>query len=188
MESRRSELLDGVVTYIANTGLSDLSLRPLATKVGTTARLLIYHFDSKSQLINDVLDEIHTRLQRSFLLEAQQRDRRVAPIRAFWDWAVKSANIKYLKVLYELQVLAAQCPKTYGKHLKRNSAKWLELIQSALPDAEHTLASATLYCAVFDGLMLELLSTWDRKRTSDALDHFVVMAAHFRDRRSKARQ
>src|SRR5271155_5719078 len=46
----RAELLESVVDYVLDAGLTDLSLRPLAGAVGTSPRTLLYHFGSKEEL------------------------------------------------------------------------------------------------------------------------------------------
>ena len=53
---------------------------------------------------------------------------------------------------------------------------WLELIQAALPEPHRDSALATLFCAVFDGLFIEWMSTNDRERTTSAIDLFVQFA------------
>ena len=48
---RRVKLLDEVADYILSNGLADLSLRPLATAINTSPRMLLYFFGSKERLI-----------------------------------------------------------------------------------------------------------------------------------------
>jgi len=178
MATRKQELLDALIAYLVKHGLADLSLRPMAAEAGTSARLLIFHFGSKEQLLAEVLAEMHGRLQRSFgaLLAAEPKPRKVPLLRAFWDWATAGENYDYHRLLYQLQLLAAQNPKVYGRYLKQNSLTWLELIQPVLPKAQQTPGFATLYGAVFDGLFIELMSTGDRRRVNAALEEFIALA------------
>jgi len=175
MATRKEELLDALIRYLQRHGLADLSLRPMAAATGTSARLLIFHFRSKERLLAEVLAEMHARLQRSFAeqLAAKPVPRRVPLLRAFWDWAVSDENYDYHRLLYQLQILAAQNPKTYGRYLKQNSMSWLKLIQPALPPSQRTAAFATLYGAVFDGLFIELMSTGDKRRVTRSLEEFI---------------
>lgn len=178
MQTRKAELLDALIAYLLRHGLADLSLRPMAAATGTSARLLIFHFRSKERLLTEVLGEMQARLQRSFteLLAAKPAPRRVPLLRAFWDWAVSGDNYDYHRLLYQLQILAAQNPKTYGRYLKQNSLSWLKLIQPALPPSQRTAAFATLYGAVFDGLFIELMSTGDKRRVTRSLEEFIRLA------------
>ena len=59
----RQQLLDRTIEYVAAHGMSDLSLRELATGVGTSHRMLIYHFGSREGLVAAIVTAI----------EAQQR-------------------------------------------------------------------------------------------------------------------
>jgi AcrR family transcriptional regulator len=157
----------------------------MAAAVGTSARLLIFHFGSKERLLLEVLGELQSRLQRSLgaLLE-QPSPPRCAPLRLFWDWALKDANFAQLRVLYQLHILATQDHKIYGRFLKRNSLNWLESIQSVLKPSQRSPALATLFVAVFDGLFIEVMGTGDRRRASAAIDQFIAMARkHTRARR-----
>jgi hypothetical protein len=120
---------------------------------------------------------MQARLQRSLgdLLD-EPRPPQSAPLRLFWDWAMKDANFAQLRVLYQLHILAAQDPKSYGRYLKRNSLNWLESVQAILQPAQRSPALATLIVAVFDGLFIEVMSSGDRRRASAAIDDFIAMA------------
>lgn len=178
MPTRKQELLDALIAYLVKHGLADLSLRPMAAAVGTSARLLIFHFGSKERLLIEVLAEMQGRLQRSFaaFLEATPGSRQAPLLQVFWDWATTGVNYDYHRLLYQLHILAAQNPRVYGRYLKRNSKTWLELIQPVLPKAQQTPGFATLYGAVFDGLFIELMSTGDRRRVHAALQEFIKLA------------
>lgn len=184
MQTRKEILTGELVGYLLEHGLSDLSLRPLADALGTSARLLIYHFESKEGLLTEVLDRMQTRLRMSLggMIErrAAQSER---PLKLFWDWAIADENYPYLKLLYELQILAVQNPAAYGQYLQRNASNWSELIATALPEAERTPAMVTLLGAVFDGLFLELMSTGDKKRTTQAVQQFIRLVDEARDAR-----
>ncbi|GGY19113.1 TetR family transcriptional regulator [Rhodanobacter panaciterrae] len=189
MQTRKEILTDELVDYLLEHGLSDLSLRPLADALGTSARLLIYHFESKEGLLTEVLDSMQTRLRQSFgsLVErrAGQSER---PLKMFWDWAITDENYPYFKLLYELQILAVQNPAVYGSYLQRNASNWSELIATALPEAERTPAMVTLLGAVFDGLFLELMSTGDRKRTTQAVLQFIQLVDEARAARPASKK
>ena len=175
MMPRMQELVDATVAYLLRHGLADLSLRPLAAAVGTSARLLIYHFGSKERLLAEVLDALQSGLRDSFseVLAARAGEDGEPPLKTFWKWATSRRNFPCLRLLYELQILAAQNPESYARYLRRNSRDWIELVQTALPAAERSAPMATLLVAVFDGLFLELMSTGDRRRTGEALDEFI---------------
>jgi len=178
MRERKMELLERLTAYFSEHGLPNVSLRPMAVQVGTSARLLIFHFGSKDQLIAEVFEHIQAILTQSLADTLSQPDRqsRVAPLRAYWDWSTNRKNLPLWRLLYELQMLATRNPGKYGKLLKRNSAQWRDLIGGARPELKPPAAWASLFAAVFDGLFLELLATGDRKRTTEAIDMFLTIA------------
>lgn len=53
--SRRDELLDRVTDHVLEHGLIGLTLRPVAAAIGTSDRMLIYHFGSRDALVSAVV-------------------------------------------------------------------------------------------------------------------------------------
>lgn len=49
-ERPRERLLEAAIHYVMSRGVSDLSLREIAAAIGTSHRMLIYHFGSKEGL------------------------------------------------------------------------------------------------------------------------------------------
>ncbi len=60
----RESLLTDAVEHFAKNGIGDASLRSIATSIGTSHRMLIYHFGSREGLLAEVVRTV----------EAQQRD------------------------------------------------------------------------------------------------------------------
>lgn len=52
---RRDELLEQVTDYVYEHGLIGLTLRPVAAAIGTSDRMLIYHFESRDALVSAVV-------------------------------------------------------------------------------------------------------------------------------------
>lgn len=174
---RKRELVDAIIDYLLHNGFADLSLRPLAAKIKTSARLLIFHFKSKEGLIEDVLEEVHERMQRSFIAAASAKpaDAKETPLKRCWRWATDPQNLPYSRLMYEVHFIAVQNPRTYERYLARSSLNWIEIIAARLPETINSAAIATLCGSVFDGLIIELLSTGDLRRTTRALDAFIEM-------------
>jgi AcrR family transcriptional regulator len=62
--SQREELLDKVTDHVLERGLIGLSLRPVAAAVGTSDRMLIYHFRSRDALVSAVVARATDRAMR----------------------------------------------------------------------------------------------------------------------------
>ncbi|MBV8656726.1 MAG: TetR/AcrR family transcriptional regulator [Burkholderiales bacterium] len=188
MSERKSQILDAAIDYIVQHGMADLSLRPLAEAIGTSARLLIFHFKSKDGLIAAVLEEIQARLRVSLMAvpAGVLGQPETSPMKQFWRWAITPTNLPYLRLLHEVNAIALQNPAAFGPALATASQGWIELIQSRLPSEIRNPVTATLCVAVFDGLMLELMATGDALRAEQSLDLFIDMLMHERQRRMQA--
>lgn len=180
---RRAELLARIVDEFLAHGVGDLSLRPLAERVGTSARLLIYHFDSKEQLVADALAAVRQAMAQSLHREAQRTQ--PASLRALvmmvWDWAIGKNNQRYFRLLFEVDGLALYDRIHFSRETqKANNAVWMDLIERArarLPHREGAIftANATLIMGALVGLLQDFLSTGDRERTTEALSGLIEM-------------
>lgn len=181
------DLLRKCLAYFLKHGVANLSLRPLAAAVGTSARMLVHHFGSKEQLIAGVMDRMRSRLQASFesAVRAQSHADCAEVMLAFWRLTTSRKYRPYLKLLFEVQILAIQNPTRYAQYLTDTSASWGCLIERALPSGARRQVTATLATAVLDGLMLEYLSTGDLRRTSQAVKHFLELLMQPKSRKKR---
>jgi AcrR family transcriptional regulator len=173
---KKDELREKALEYFLDHGLAELSLRPLAEQLGTSARLLIYHFESKENLIADVMAHARSRVQQSVIRMMHTAGGR-ADMASVWGWVSDPDNIRYARLLFEVQILALQHPEVYARYLSDTSASWLELIEQGIPESAERRIIATLCSAVIDGLALDTMSTGDLARTSAALHFFVSLLA-----------
>lgn len=59
--NRQEELLEAVAEHVLRHGLIGLTLRPLAAAIGTSDRMLVYHFGSRDALVSAVVAAIGAR-------------------------------------------------------------------------------------------------------------------------------
>src|ERR1043165_2749791 len=103
VQTRRDELLREAVEYVAGHGISDLSLRQLASALGTSHRMLIYHFGSKEGLLVAVVNEMERRQLDEML--ALEVDAAVAPadqLRAMWHRLADPAMWPHERLFFEV--------------------------------------------------------------------------------------
>jgi AcrR family transcriptional regulator len=177
MSTRKEELLNGALSYLSEHGIANVSLRPMATQLGTSPRILMFHFKSKERLLQEVMEELQTRLKSSFARIGKGSRKAVPPLKRFWIWATEKGNLPYLKLLYETQIIAAQNPKVYGAYLRTVSRDWQGVVLQTLSQSLRSKDMATLCIAVFDGLLIELIMTGERPRLMSALDMFIALAS-----------
>ena len=63
----RERLLTAAVRHALDAGIADLSLRQLAAAIGTSHRMLIYHFGSKAGLIVAVIQTVEDAQRAAFV-------------------------------------------------------------------------------------------------------------------------
>lgn len=176
MSNRKAELREAALRYLLRNGAANVSLRPMAAALGTSARMLVFHFGSKEGLIQDVMQELHARLRLSLQgMTSPDQPARTPPLKRFWEWAAARQNLPYLRLLYEVQIIATQNPRQYGAYLKKTSQDWHRAALEAMSAPHRSPETATLCIAVFDGLFLELVAGGDQRQLTAALDRFIAM-------------
>ena len=177
MSRRKNELMDAIIHNLSQKGLSRLSLGPLAAAVGTSSRLLVFHFKSKERLILEVVNEVQTRIEKSFVAVAgaKETNRIDIPLRRYWRWATKEQNLRLLWLLSEAQTVALLNSNKRTKYPSRSWLNWTDIISSNLPGAISDSSTRTLCGTVYGGLILELLSTGNLDHTTRALEEFIEL-------------
>ncbi len=161
---RRAALLQRVVDYVLERGLSDLSLRPLARAAGCDPSVLAHHFGSKDELVSVVLNEVRGRVRE---LAESQRESARSPgerLRALWSWCAAPERDPLYRLFFEAYGIALQHPDRYRPFLDTVVADWLHWMADQTDETTATLAIAALR-----GLLLDLLATGDHVRTAAAL-------------------
>src|SRR5215510_5309157 len=117
---RKAALLTALADHLLGEGVADASLRPVASAVETSPRMLIYHFGSKEALIVAALQEVRAR-EQAMLLRAIQRVgvSSVAEVfRHVWHWYTSPRREPYLRLFFEVMGLALQNPKRFPGFLE----------------------------------------------------------------------
>jgi AcrR family transcriptional regulator len=180
---RRDELLDAAVDYVYEYGLGDLSLRPLARALGTSPRMLIYHFGSKDGLLVAVVQATEDR-QRVALAEIERSLGGSATpaslTRLMWQRLADPELAPYERLFFALYGRALQGDPNVTPLLDGIVESWLgptaELLERAGVPAEHARAQARLGMAATRGLLLDLLATGDRAACDEAIERLIALA------------
>ena len=169
-ETARDTLLRRCIDALARTGFSDLSLREIAQAVGTSHRMLIYHFGSRDGLLTAVVNAIEAE-QRTALAELSASTADLIDIsRAFWQRISDPALAPAERLFFEVYAHALRERPWTDTFRATVITAW----ERALVDlfTSHGFAPADargrarLMLAVARGLLLDLLLTGER----DVLD------------------
>ncbi|WP_319450018.1 MULTISPECIES: TetR/AcrR family transcriptional regulator [unclassified Mycobacterium] len=177
--AKREELLAAAGAILARTGVVDTSLRELASQLGTSARMLVYYFGSKEQLILEVL----TRQQRAAIPETNELDlpASIAAHRqwCFDDWYECTRGERHDNLRVVLQVFGAACgvDSPYRDYtwetlslLTRNSRARLEAVGMPADVAE---TRSRIALAAFQGLIIEFFTAEDQTFVDDTFRRFI---------------
>jgi AcrR family transcriptional regulator len=176
LEMKR-ELLDRVVAYLAEHGLGDMSLRPMAAALGTSPNRLVHHFGSKQELLAAALKQA-TKIQedvRDAWLKRQPDMTKTTELRKWWKWLNESpANLALTRLGLEAVTLEATHTGLSGDVRAEQIGVWRELIEQSLigvgvPPAVANV-EASLLKGMFTGLILDLIATGDKARLTKALE------------------
>jgi len=177
---RREELLEKIVDVLLASGISGLSLRPLADSVGSSARLLIYHFGSKEELLASALDRVRSRITTAVgELTAQVSNASLEEfLHMFWKWAIKEPNQRYFRLLFEIDGLAMHESKVVpASDRVAGVNRWIKIFERKVDKLADTtdgrLGASTAILATITGLLHDYFATGDLKRTTAGLNFFT---------------
>ena len=176
----RERLLAAAIEHLAQGGSHDLSLRSIAAAIGTSHRMLSYHFGSRSGLVAAIVAELERR-QRAVLAEAL-RDREATPAELMWRMWEQLADERmwpYERLFFEMSGRALQDAGARARPLPEQLVDpWLETADELAArfgrPAEHARAEGRLGMAVTRGLLLDLLTTGDRAGADEAMRCFIA--------------
>jgi AcrR family transcriptional regulator len=174
----RQRLLDAVVAHFTAEGLADQSLRRIAEAVGSSHRMLLYHFGSKDGLLLAVVREVEARTQQR--LEEFSQDvpgDTDALIRRMWSYLADPALGDFERLFFALYGRALQGDESIRPLLDEDVTHWLDAnVALSTPlgvPADVARTHARLGLAVTRGLLLDLLATGDRTGVEAALEVFA---------------
>lgn len=172
---RRPELVAAATRYVLDHGVSDLTLRPLASAMGVTIATVVRQFGSKEALVEEI-----SRAINEDLLTTLREDPEliglppVQTLRTLWRRWLDPSQGRQFRLLFELYGLALRHPEQYRWFTESIVADWLPQIEAPLigdgvdPDIARQLA--TLVLAVLRGLHLDLVATGDLDRVDAAFE------------------
>ncbi|GAA4523362.1 TetR/AcrR family transcriptional regulator [Nonomuraea ferruginea] len=171
--ARREELLDRIVDYLAERGLSTLSMRPLAEHLGKSTRVLTHHFEDKEELLSATmrrLDERHRAWLRS-LPGWDGSDSVGTIVRRTWEFQLREENLPIARLIHEIEGLAAggRLAGLVPELLADRSAFVASLLRDRGVPERDALRISTLVNSAYTGLQLDVLTTGERERVDEAL-------------------
>jgi AcrR family transcriptional regulator len=175
----KEQLLERTIGYLAEHGVIDVSLRALAAAIGTSHRMLIYHFGSKDGLFVAVVRAVEARQRAAFSdLVVSSGDSLSDVARQFWRRLSDPALAPHERLFFEMYGQALQGRPYAAPLLDGIVDSWLGPMTNVLRQTgfseDSARAEARLGIAVIRGLLLDLLATGDADGATAAFEQHVV--------------
>jgi AcrR family transcriptional regulator len=156
--SRRGELAEAATEYVLEHGLIGLSLRPLADAIGTSDRMLLYHFASKDDVVATVLRTSNDIAVAEVRAMAPSRDVRRAVL-DLWRVCSSERMDRCERVYVEAAALGLLGREPYATVVGEANDRWVAALVDHLvaSGAERRRArrAVALLDAAFMGLQLD---------------------------------
>lgn len=180
--SARGRLLEAVIEHFSAAGLADQSLRRIAEAVGTSHRMLLYHFGSKDGLLLEVVRAVEARAQARLAAIAVAAGTDTGEVmRRVWAYVADPEVASFERLFFALYGRALQGDPATRPLLEGDVEGWLvantALAGAAGIPAATARAHARLGLAVTRGLLLDLLATGDRAGVEAAFEAFAARYA-----------
>jgi len=178
---RRQELLDRIVVYLAEHGLAQATLRPMAASLDVSINRLVHHFGSKEELITAALNraiEQQITVQDAWM-KRNSRITQVGLYRKWWKWMNASPeNLALVRLNYEAAALDTSVTGLAGEVRADQVGVWRHDVEQRLAaegiDVERIGFEASLMKATFTGLIIDLLATGERARVTRVCDEWLA--------------
>ena len=171
----RSALLGRVVGHLRRQGLAGQSLREIAAAVGTSHRMLVYHFGSRDGLLSAVVEEVE-RQEQARAADVGAVDPEHA-LEAIWSAVSSPDRADEERLFFELMASAMRATPGTEVLASRAVDPWLEvgaeLAGQLGADRDAARVLTRLDIAVVRGLLHDLLVTGDREEVERAFRLFA---------------
>jgi AcrR family transcriptional regulator len=188
----RERLLAAAMDHVAQHGVGDLSLRGLAAALGTSHRMLIYHFGSREGLLIEVIRAVEAQQRAALATMLLDEDAPPAEtMRHMWKRVADPSLWPNERLFFEVYAQALQGSPHALPLLDRIVDLWVEPlarigVARGRPEAE-ARAEARLGVAVVRGLLLDLLATGEREAVDAAMERYIEAIAPATDAREPVR-
>lgn len=174
----RERLMQAAIEFVAENGTSEFSVRKIAAGIGTSHRLLSYHFGNKEDFFKEIMNALekkHAEELISFEL-SEEFDPDAALMRT-WDYFTRPEILRYTKVYLELLVWRMRESPDQAAQRSGLGDSWREPLielnrRAGVPDARVEM-EAHIALAMLRGLLLEFLATGNSEEPRATLGGFL---------------
>jgi len=172
MSDARHDLLDRVMAEVLAAGITDRSLREIATAIGSSHRMLLYHFGSRAELVAAIVARVESD-QRAVLADlALDHHDPATLVRELWRQVTRPDVLPFARLFFETVAFQSQQPATAGL-----TTPWLDTSASVVEQIgmEFNPVDIRLGIAVTRGLLIDVLVTGELAAATASLERFIAL-------------
>jgi AcrR family transcriptional regulator len=164
----RTALLGRIIGEVAINGLADRSLREIAEAIGSSHRMVLYHFGSRAGLVAAIVEATEARQREDLVALAAEVSTPAELVRALWRQVTSEELRPFVRLFFECVGI------TGGEGL---TEPWLEVSQAAAGrlGVEIDPVEIRLGVAVSRGLLIDVLATGEVDRATRSLERFLEL-------------
>ena len=179
-ERVRTAIIKSTIASLAKSGYSETSLLSVATRAGYSKGAVQYHFSSKEELMDQVLNEL---LSRSFPPKTvlSQTETVESALRGSWK---KFVNTSAYRALLEI-LNASLTDKGLAKRIRSDLKDWgtrmdeqsLEIYEAVSGDDREVIKLLNMHRSFMRGLLFQKIYGQSDATTLEYLEEWVAMIA-----------
>lgn len=170
---KKQELLEQCLAAAIEAGALDSSINTIAKRIGTSGRMLVYHFGSKQELERQLIGLLENRLREKLWsvqsLSIAGADGLSEPLLGMWSHLTSPDMHGLLKLTMELNQRAVQGNSETQRFIEQESQIWVD----SLFDLTNEKTTALLLFHLFQGAILDFLTTGNAQRGYQTIKAFT---------------
>jgi AcrR family transcriptional regulator len=170
---KKEELLERCLAAAIEEGVLDSSLNAIAKRIGTSGRMIVYHFGSKQELERQIIGLLEIRLREKLWsfqrVSLEGCDCLAEPLLEMWRHLTSPEMHGLLKLTMELNQRAIQGDTETQRFLERESQQWVDSLSNLTNDKTAALSLFHL----FQGAILDFLMTGNVQRGQQTIKAFA---------------
>lgn len=182
MGEARDDLLKRIVDDVARHGLGDRSLRELAAAVGSSHRMLLYHFDSRDGLVGAIVAEVEA-TQRALLSISGTVDDPLDVARQAWQRVSDPKMRPFVQLFFEAVAYSSRSSdgatprKGEASRSDQFTQSWIDEASALSRRMGRTIdpIEIRLGVAVVRGLLVDIVGGGDIDGATASLEAFLSM-------------
>ncbi len=175
--SRFAGLLSAAVDDALMHGIAGLSLRPLAARLGTSDRMLVYHFGTKDELVAAIIESSGERASDA-LAELPAAPDPSRAVSALWALYRRPDVAACMRIYVQAAALGLLGSEPYQTAARRSNETWSEavadLLQRSGAPAEQARRAGDLVDATLFGLVIDQPLDSDEASTIQIVDDLAA--------------